>query len=467
MEKKLERSLKARHIQLIALGGTIGVGLFYGSAAAIATAGPSIILTYIIGGIFIFFILRALGEMAIKNPVAGSFSTYAYDYLGRLPGFITGWTYWFMWIATCMAELTAIGVYMEFWFPHIPQWIFVFLALATMTSINLIAVKFYGEFEFWFALIKILVILAMIVTGFLTIFFGVANGGIPTGFSNLWKNGGVFPHGITGFALSFGIIMYAYLGIEMIGTTAGEAKNPETTIPSAIDKVFWRILIFYVGAIFVILCMYPWNKIGTMGSPFVMTFDKLGIHAAAGIINFVVLTAALSSCNSGIYSIGRMIFSLSKQGKTPSMLGELSSNSIPIKAILFSAAILFFGVILNMFDKRKVFIHIISIATTGALWAWMAILLSHIKFRKSMSAEELSQLKYKMPLYPFSNYATLVFIAVVLILMLMSPSSRIAVLLTPFWFIALLIIFWITEKKQKAKPVTEKIVIESVKNPVL
>lgn len=461
MEKEsLERSLKERHIQLIALGGTIGVGLFYGSAAAIAVAGPAIILTYIIGGIFIFFILRALGEMAVKNPVAGSFSTYAYEYLGKLPGFITGWTYWFMWLTTCMAELTAIGAYMTFWFPNIPQWIFVFLSLLAMTSINLIAVKFYGEFEFWFALIKIFVILAMIVTGFLMIFFGIANSGIPIGFSNLWKNGGFFPYGITGFALSLGIIMYAYLGIEMIGTTAGEAKNPEKTIPSAIDKVFWRILIFYVGAIFVILCMYPWDKIGTMGSPFVLIFDKLGIHAAAGIINFVVLTAALSSCNSGIYSIGRMIYSLSKQGKTPSILGTLSTKKVPTKAILFSSSILLIGVILNFFDRNKVFIHIISIATTGALWAWMAILLSHIKFRKSLSAEEFFKTKYRMPLYPYSNYLTLLFIIFVLITMLMSPVSRIAVLLTPFWFFALIIIYYITEKKQKLKLIPEKIVID-------
>lgn len=448
-ENGLERSLKERHIQLIALGGTIGVGLFYGSASAIAMAGPAILITYIVGGIFIFFILRALGEMAVNNPVAGSFSTYAYDYLGKLPGFITGWTYWFMWVTTCMAELVAIGVYMKYWFPDVPQWIFVFLSLIAMTLVNLITVKLYGEFEFWFALIKIIVIVIMIATGILTIFFGLANGGIPVWFNNLWENGGFAPNGYGGVVMAIGIVMYAYLGIEMIGLTAGEAKNPTKTIPAAIDKVFWRILVFYVGAIFVILCMYPWNKIGIMGSPFVVTFDKLGIHTAAGIVNFVVLTAALSSCNSGIYSTGRMVYSLSIRGKTSSPLGNLNKRNVPSKAILLTGAVLFVCVILNFFDNKKIFIHIISVATTGALWAWMAILLSHLYFRKSITAEELAKSKYKMPLYPYSNYITLLFIVIVYIVMLIDSSSRIPAMLTPLWFVFLVLIYWMTKKKRK------------------
>ena len=292
-EENLERGLKERHIQLIALGGAIGVGLFLGSATAIKTAGPALLLSYIIGGLFILFIMRSLGELAVAYPVSGSFSAYANKFIGPLAGYITGWTYWFMWVVTCMAEITAVGVYVQFWFPDVPQWIPAMLALVAMTIVNVVAVSAFGEFEFWFAMIKIITILVMIVVGAMMIFFGLGNDGIPTGLTNLVTNGGFMPMGVEGVVMSLVMVMFAYLGIELVGVAAGEASNPEKTIPAAIDKVFWRILVFYVGALIVIMSLYPWNQLGTIGSPFVFTFKKLGIAAAAGIINFVVLTAAL------------------------------------------------------------------------------------------------------------------------------------------------------------------------------
>jgi amino acid transporter, AAT family len=440
---ELHRGLEERHITLMSLGAAIGVGLFLGSASAIKLAGPAILLAYAIGGAAMFIIMRALGEMAIENPVAGSFSRYARQYLGPLAGYLTGWNYWFLWVATCMAEITAVGIYMDFWIPGVPHWIWALAALIIMTIVNLIAVKAYGELEFWFALIKIITIVAMIILGACMIFFGLGNGGIATGISNLWHHGGFAPNGIKGILMSMQMVMFAYLGIEMIGVTAGEVKNPKKNLAKAIDSVFWRILIFYVGALFVILSIYPWNELGpAKGSPFVMTFDKIGIPYAAGIINFVVLTAALSSCNSGIFSTGRMLFNLAEQGEAPDTLGKLSKSGVPGKAILVSAVALLAGVLLNYIASEKVFTWVTSIGTFGAIWTWAVILLSQLKFRRKMGKEAVRKLDYKMPLFPFSSYAALIFLVGVVILMGIFPDTRIALIVGPIWFIVLLAFYY-------------------------
>jgi amino acid transporter, AAT family len=430
---QLQRGLEERHITLMSLGAAIGVGLFLGSATAIKLAGPGIILGYAFAGMIMFFIMRALGEMAIQKPVAGSFSQYARDYLGALPGFLTGWNYWFLWVVTCMAEITAAGIYMEYWFPEVPRWIWALAALVIMASVNFLNVKAYGELEFWFALIKIITIIFMIVSGLGMIVLGIGNGGIATGISNLWENGGILPNGITGVLMSLQMVMFAFLGIEMIGITAGEVKNPEKTLSRAIDTVFWRILIFYVGALFVIMSIYPWTEIGAQGSPFVLTFDKLGIPAAAGIINFVVLTAALSSCNGGIFSTARMLFNLAENDEAPKGLGKLNKNGVPSKAVLVTAGALLVGVVLNYLVPAKVFTWVTAISTFGAIWTWSMILLSQIKYRKGLTDTQLRGLKYKMPLYPFTSYFSLAFLLLVVGLMAFFPDTRIALIVGPLW----------------------------------
>jgi amino acid transporter, AAT family len=440
-EKELHRGLEERHITLMSLGAAIGVGLFLGSASTIKLAGPAILLAYAIGGAVMFLIMRALGEMAIENPVAGSFSRYARNYLGPLAGYLTGWNYWFLWVVTCMAEITAAGIYMQYWFPETPQWIWALAALVIMTAVNFLAVKAYGELEFWFALIKIVTIVFMILVGLGMIIFGFGNGGVATGISNLWKHGGFFPNGITGVLMSLQMVMFAYLGIEMIGVTAGEVKNPQKSLTRAIDSVFWRILIFYVGALFVIMSIYPWTEIGQKGSPFVLTFEKVGIPAAAGIINFVVLTAALSSCNSGIFSTGRMLFNLAQQGEAPKKYANLTKRGVPGTAILVSAAALLIGVGLNYVVPAKVFTWVTSIATFGAVWTWAVILLSQIRFRKSLSPEQQKQLKFKMPFFPYSSYIALAFLIGVIGLMAYFPDTRIALIVGPIWY-AILIAFY-------------------------
>jgi AAT family amino acid transporter len=450
LHEDLHRGLEERHIQLIALGGAIGVGLFLGSATAIKTAGPALISVYVIGGLIMFFIMRALGELAVAHPVSGSFSAYANEFIGPLAGYITGWTYWFMWIVTCMAEVTAVGVYINFWWPSVPRWLSALIALIAMTLVNLIAVKAYGEFEFWFALIKVVTIIAMIVIGLAMIIFGLGNGGKPIGISNLWTHGGFFPKGITGPVMSLVMVMFAYLGMELIGVTAGEAKNPEKVIPAAINKVFWRILVFYVGALLVIMSLYPWDQLGTIGSPFVLTFNKLGIKSAAGIINFVVLTAALSACNSGIFSTGRMLYNLSLQGKAPKMFSKLNKSQVPVNAILVSACFLLIGVVLNYVVPSKAFAYITSVATFGAIWVWGIILVVQMKFRKTLSPKQVKELKFPMVGYPYVNWISLAFLALVIVIMIFNRDTLIALSIAPIWFGILIACYYMFGLNKKA-----------------
>lgn len=438
----LQRDLNERHIRLMALGACIGVGLFLGSAKAIQMAGPAIMLSYIIGGLAILVIMRALGEMAVHNPVAGSFARYAQDYLGPLAGYLTGWNYWFLWLVTCVAEITAVAIYMGIWFPDVPRWIWALAALASMGTINLIAVRAFGEFEFWFALIKIVTIVAMILAGAGMILFGLGNGGIATGISNIWSNGGFMPHGITGVLMSLQMVMFAYLGVEMIGLTAGEARNPQKTIPGAINSVFWRILLFYVGALFVIMSIYPWNEIGTQGSPFVMTFERMGIKTAAGIINFVVITAALSSCNGGIFSTGRMLYSLAQHGQAPAVFAKTSSGGVPRNALLLSIFALLLGVLLNYLVPEKVFTWVTSIATFGAIWTWAMILLAQLKFRRGLSAAEAGKLQFRMWLYPISSYLAMAFLVLVVVLMAFFEDTRIALYIGPAFLVLLTVLYY-------------------------
>lgn len=445
---QLKRGLSNRHIQLIALGGSIGVGLFYGSSSTIQLAGPSVLLAYIIGGIVIFTIMRALGEMAVAEPVSGSFSSYANKYLGEFAGFLSGWTYWFMWIVVGMAELTVVGVYVNYWFPDIPQWVTALVVLVVMTLVNLANVKAYGEFEFWFAMIKVVAIVAMILVGLSIIIFGVGNAGEPMGISNLWEHGGFMPNGIEGLLMCFVLVMFSFGGVELVGITAGEAKNPSKSIPSAINNIVWRILIFYIGALGVMMALSPWDTVGTNGSPFVQVFDSIGIPAAAHIINFVVITAAVSAFNSGLYGSGRMLYNLSLQKQGPKMFKKVSKNGTPVRGILFSSAALLIGVVLNYIVPEKVFTYISAIATVAVITSWTIILLTQIKFRKAKSKEEVSTLKFKMPWHPISSYIALAFLLMVVILMAFIDGMRIALYVAPIWFLILYIGYKAIGKKQ-------------------
>ncbi len=447
----LQRHLKVRHIRLMALGSTIGVGLFLGSASAIQIAGPSILLGYLLAGIVAFIVLRTLGEMAVHEPVAGSFAAYANSYIGPLAGYMVGWGYWTYWIVVGIAEVTAVGIYMGIWFPEMPQWVWALSSILMMGLINLIAVKVFGEFEFWFALIKVVAIVAMIALGGSVIFFGFTNDWNPIGLANLWQHGGFFPNGISGMLLSLQMVLFAYVGIEMIGLSAGEAENPRKTIPMAIDSLAWRILIFYMGAIFVILAIFPWNEVGQQGSPFVVMFERIGLREAAGIINFVVITAALSSCNAGIFSGGRLLYALSVNGYAPSPFAKLSKYGVPHRAVIATVAVCMTGVVLNYFVPDKAFQYIMAAVTFVGLMVWIAILITQIQFRRSLTKVQVAELAYRTPWWPYSSWFALAFIALVVVLMGFHEDARIALVLGPCLLGVYLAMFYIVGLHRKTK----------------
>ena len=434
-KEELSRGLSSRHIQMIALGGTIGVGLFMGSASTIKWTGPSVILAYGLVGIFIYFIMRAMGEMLYVEPSTGSFATFGYKYIHPLAGYLTAWSNWFQWVTVGMAEIIAVGAYMNYWFPDLPGWIPGLIAMIILAAANLVSVKSFGEFEFWFALIKIVTIVLMIVAGFGLIFFGIGNGGVATGLSNLWSHGGFFAGGFKGFFFALALVIGAYQGVELVGITAGEAKDPQTTLTKAINSLIGRILIFYVGAIFVIVTVYPWDELTAIGSPFVATFSKVGITAAAGIINFVVITAAMSGCNSGIYSAGRMLYTLGVNGQAPKFFTKITKNGVPLVGTLGVVIGLAVGVFLSYIAPKNIFVYVYAASVLPGMVPWFVILISQINFRKSKGAAMDSH-PFKMPFAPVTNYLTIAFLIMVLIGMWFNEETRVS-LIAGFVFLGL------------------------------
>ncbi len=445
-EGALSRNLKSRHIQLIALGGTIGVGLFLGSAKAIQKAGPGLLLSYAVGGLAIFFIMRALGELLTYRPVAGSFATYADEFCGPFFGFVTGWSYWFMWVVTAMAELTAIGVYMQHWFPDLPQWLPALVALVVLYGSNLLAVRVFGELEFWFALIKVVTIVALILGGLAVVIFHLGSLGKTASFSNLWSHDGFMPFGVLGVLLTLQMVMFAYSGVELIGVTAGEADNPAVVLPRATNGITFRILIFYIGALVVIMSLVPWKELSPSTSPFVYLFEKMGIPAAADIINLVVITAATSSCNSGLFSTGRMLYALALRGQAPARFGALSRKHVPASGIHVSAAVMLIAVALNYVVPDKVFVWVTSIALIGTLWTWGIIMVAHRNYRLAVDAGRVKGSTYRMPGAPYVNWIVVAFLLFVSAMLERDPDTRIALYVAPFWFALLGIGYMKTRK---------------------
>ena len=435
-QQELKRGLKNRHVQLLAIGGAIGTGLFLGSGRSISLAGPSILLTYLITGIICFFMMRALGELLLSNLDHHSFIDFVEEYLGDRSAFITGWTYWFCWLSLAMADLTAVGLYMQYWIPWMPQWIPALIVLGILLVMNLTAVKHFGEMEFWFALIKVIAIVSLIIIGLIMILTGFTTNAGAAAFENLWNYGGWFPNGTMGFILSFQMVVFAFTGIELVGLTAGETENPKKVIPMAINNIPLRIILFYIGSLAIIMSIYPWIAVDPNSSPFVAVFNAVGILAAASIVNFVVLTSAASATNSGIFSTSRMIYALSKRGHAPSRMKRLTNHAVPYQATLFSAAALLFTVVLNYVMPESVFIMITSISTFCFIYIWAIIVVCHLKYRKQ-HPELAKQSAFRMPLYPFMNYLILAFFLFILVVLALQSDTRIALMFTPFWFILL------------------------------
>ncbi|MFI9718050.1 amino acid permease [Streptomyces sp. NPDC052396] len=428
-----QRGLGNRQIQMIAIGGAIGTGLFLGAGTAIHKAGPSLILAYAIAGLVIFFIMRALGELLMYRPVSGSFSDYAREFLGPFWGYVTGWTYWLFWVVTGITEVTAAAKYVQFWNPHIPQWASALVFTVILYFANLISVKLFGELEFWFSMVKVTAIIGMILVGIGVITLGFSKAGDTASFSQLWSHHGFMPNGIGSTLMTLQIVMFAFLAVELVGVTAGEATDPKKTLPKAINTVPWRIAVFYLGALIIILAVVPWTEFMPGVSPFVAAFAKIGLPFGAGIVNFVVLTAALSSCNSGMYSTGRMLRDLSLNGQGPKFLAQLSPKGLPIRGTTVSAVLMLVGVWINYQWPGKAFDYVVSFATISGMWAWIVILLCQLRFRRKADRGELPQSEFKAPGAPWTSLFALAFIGMVIVLMGIDKDARISLYCAPVW----------------------------------
>ncbi|MCD8859814.1 amino acid permease [Staphylococcus gallinarum] len=450
-KNQLQRELSNRHIQLIAIGGAIGTGLFLGAGQTIALTGPSILLTYIIIGFMLFMFMRGLGEILVANTNFKSFADVTNEYIGSFAGFVTGWTYWLCWIITGMAEVTAVAKYVSFWFPNVPNWLSALFCVLVLMSLNLLSAKLFGELEFWFAIIKIITIIALIVVGAIMIIMAYKTQFGHASLTNLYNNG-IFPKGMSGFVMSFQMALFSFVGIELIGVTAGETKDPKTTLPKAINSVPLRILVFYVGALAVIMSIIPWAQINPEESPFVRLFALIGIPFAAGIINFVVLTAAASSCNSGIFSNSRMLFGLSKKDQAPPILSSTNKNGVPHIAIFASCALLLIAALLNYIipNATLVFTYITTVSTVLFIVVWALIIVAYINYhRRNLEAHKKAT--FKLPGGKYMGYAILVFFVLVFCLLFVNADTRIAVFLTPIWFIILCLMYLRYKKVEKSQ----------------
>ncbi|HET6459909.1 MAG TPA: amino acid permease [Syntrophales bacterium] len=443
--KHLHRSLKNRHLQMIAIGGAVGTGLFYGSAHVLQVAGPAIVVSYAIVGAVIYIIMRALGEMCVHEPVTGSFSYYAYRYWGDFPGFFAGWNYWFCFTAVGMAELAVIGIYICFWWPAVPSWMSALICWMVITLVNLFRVRVFGEFEFWASLIKVTAICLMIIMGTFLIVSGYLHDRPAAGLADLRTMEDLFPHGIKGLFLSFALVIFSFGGVELVGMAAGEVEKPKQVIPIAIRQLVWRILLFYVGSFAVMLIFFPWRAIGLESSPFVQIFAKSGIPEAASVINLVVITAALSVYNSMLFSNGRMLYNLARQGDAPVPFARLSASGIPRNGLIFSSLITLIIVAMNFLIPEKVFLIMMSIASVAILISWGIILFTLIFFRRVMSREGQKP-SFPAPSYPYSIYFAIAFLMMTLILMAFIPDMRTSLVIAPAWFLFLWLIYVIRRR---------------------
>jgi len=448
---ELKRGLSARHIRFIALGSAVGTGLFMGSSSAIKTAGPSIILAYLVAGLMAYMVMRAMGEMILHRPVRGYFGQHASEFINPLAGYLTGWMFALSLILVCVADVSAFAIYMKFWYPDVAAWIWIVAIILVIGALNLCAVKVFGEMEFWLSIIKISAIIAMIVGGAAIIVFGFgAKTGGATGIGNLWQNGGFLPNGIAGLIASLTMVVYAFGGIEIIGITASEAKDPEKSIPRAINQVPARILVFYVLSMFVLMSIFPWNEIGTGGSPFVLIFDNLGFTYAAHALNIVLISAVVSAINSDVFATGRMLFGMAKQGQAPQSFAKLSRHGVPWMTVLLIGAAMGVGVLLNVLMPESAFTLIASAGAFAFIWVWLMILVAQMRMRSKLSAEQVANLQFKTLFYP---YGTLMGIGFMLFLfggMAYFESSRPSLIAGVLFLLLFSVAYFLSAAKKQA-----------------
>jgi AAT family amino acid transporter len=405
-QQELRRRLSQRQLTMLAIGGAIGVGLFLGSGFTIQLAGPGVIISYLLGAIIALIVAYSLAEMAVVHPDAGSFGVYAETYFSRWAGYAVRTTYGVVQMIAIGAEVTAVAIYFSFWFPAVPQWIWVLSVSIGLVGLNTMHVGRFGEIEYWFALIKVVAIIVFIAVG-AALILGIGTHH-PIGLTNLTAHGGFLPHGWLGVWLALTLVVTSYMGVEIIAVTAGEAENPEKSIPKAMRTIVFRLIFFYVLAITIMLAMTPWNQTGAgtglTASPFVRAFSSAGIPFAATIMNIVVITAALSSCNTDLYLTTRMLFSLARGKYLPASLSKLAKNGVPRRALAVSSAGMVAAILLAIYAPGKAFLALYGVAVAGMFFVWIVILLTHISFRRALGTERVAKLPMRLRFFPYSTY---------------------------------------------------------------
>ncbi len=418
-EHGYEQSLKPRQIQMIAIGGAIGTGLFLGAGARLQLAGPALAVVYLVCGAFSFLILRALGELVMHRPTSGSFVSYAREFLGERGSFVAGWMYYLNWAMTGIVDITAVALYMRYWgpFADVPQWVFALAALVFVGGMNMVAVKWFGEMEFWFSLVKVAALVLFLVVGTGILLIGHSVAGETPGLHLVSENGGIFPHGLLPAVIIVQGVVFAYAGIELIGTAAGEAQDARKVLPGAINSVMWRIALFYVGSVLLLVLLMPWTAYKAGVSPFVTFFGALGVPGIGTAMNVVVLTAALSSLNSGLYSTGRVLRSLAMGGSAPAFVSRMNAQKVPYGGIVVTLVVYLVGVVLNYLVPSQVFEIVLNVASLGIVSTWGFIVICQMVLRQAQNRGEVPRVGFRMPFAPFTSWLTLGFLLSVLVLM--------------------------------------------------
>lgn len=445
------RSLSNRHVQMIAIGGTIGTGLFLGAGSTISATGPSVLFVYAFMGLFFFFMLRALGEMFYADPNNHTFVSFITKYLGDAAGNFAGWTYWIGILFACMAELTAVGTYFQFWFPHAPLWLTELIFLVALTTLNLSAARLFGETEFWFAMIKIIAIVAMILTGVYMVINGTQTPVGHASLANFTKNFQLMPKGPYAFFTAFPMVFFSFAGIEFVTITIGEAKNPRQVIKKAVNETLLRILLFYIGTLAVIMCVIPWKTISASSSPFVQVFKIAGFSTVASVLNFVVLTSAASSLNSGIFSAGRHFFQLAEEAPKDSFLkktfAKISPNGVPARGILISSGLILIAPILSFSRTASEAFNTVAGATSDMyILVYVLALLAHRKYRQS---KDFMPDGFKMPFYKVSSPVTIAFFLIIFFSLFFVKADVLGASIALAWTISFGLYCYLTDKKLK------------------
>ncbi|MFG2194996.1 amino acid permease [Streptomyces sp. NPDC048639] len=446
------KDLKSRHINMIAIGGAIGTGLFLGAGGRMADAGPSLFIAYALCGVFAFFVVRALGELVLHRPSSGAFVSYAREFTGEKGAYAAGWLYFLNWSTTAVADITAAATYAHFWsmFSDVPQWVLALIALGVVLTANLISVKYFGEMEFWFAIIKVAALVAFMLVGIYLVVTQHEVGGHTPGLSIISDNGGIFPSGVMPMLLLIQGVVFAYASVELCGVAAGETENPQKIMPKAINSIMWRVGLFYVGSVVLLALLLPYTAYTGDQSPFVTVFDKLGIPGAAGVMNLVVLTAALSSLNSGLYSTGRILRSMSLSGSAPKFTGVMNKRGVPFGGILLTAAFGVGGVFLNFVMPDDAFELVLNFASIGIIGTWSMIMVCSLAFWNRSKDGRVTRPDYRLPWAPYTQLVTLFFLASVLVLMWMDGGiGRTTVNSLPLIALALVGGWYLVRKRVK------------------